>query len=81
MSDDTYSSFLDQANQGTGANKVSAKSSNKKSNTKAVDTDVPPGLQNVQADFISESDEPFEPVSLRWDGKHLPDAGTCSSPP
>lgn len=70
MSDDAYSSFLDQANQDTGASKVSAKS--KTAATKAVDTDVPVTLQKVDQYYTSESDEPFEPVSLKWSGKNMP---------
>ena len=70
MSDDAYSSFLDQANQDTGASKVSTKS--KSAATKAVDTDVPVTLQKVDQYYTSESDEPFEPVSLKWSGKNMP---------
>ena len=70
MSDDAYSSFLDQANQDTGASKVSTKS--KSVATKAVDTDVPVTLQKVDQYYTSESDEPFEPVSLKWSGKNMP---------
>ena len=70
MSDDTYSSFLDQANQDTGASKPSTKS--KSVATKAVDTDVPVMLQEVDQYYTSESDEPFVPVSLKWSGKNMP---------
>lgn len=70
MSDDAYSSFLDQANQATGASKASTKS--KSAATKAVDTDVPVTLQKVDQYYTSESDEPFEPVSLKWSGKNMP---------
>lgn len=70
MSDDAYSSFLDQANQDTGASKESTKS--KLAATKAVDTDVPVTLQKVDQYYTSESDEPFEPVSLKWSGKNMP---------
>ena len=72
MSDDAYSSFLDQANQDTGANKASTQSESKGITTKAVDTEVPAALQKVEADYTSEADEPFEPVSLKWDGKNMP---------
>ena len=75
MSDDTYSSFLNQANQDTAGSKVSAKSQSKKITTKAVDTEVPSALQNIQVDYTSDSDEPFEPVSLRWGKKSLPGEG------
>ncbi|KAL9134528.1 MAG: hypothetical protein Q9175_004294 [Cornicularia normoerica] len=70
MSDDAYSSFLDQANQDTGASKASTNS--KSAATKAVDTDVPVTLQKVDQYYTSESDEPFEPVSLKWSGKKMP---------
>ena len=70
MSDDAYSSFLDQANQDTGASKASTKS--KSAATKAVDTDVPVTLKEVDQYYTSESDEPFEPVSLKWSGKNMP---------
>lgn len=70
MSDDAYSSFLDQANQDTGASKVFTKS--KSAATKAVDTDVPVTLQKVDQYYTSESDEPFEPVSLKWSGENMP---------
>ena len=70
MSDDAYSSFLDQANQDTGASKASTKS--KSAATKAVDSDVPVTLQKIDQYYVSESDEPFEPVSLKWSGKNMP---------
>lgn len=72
-SDDTYSSFLDQANQDTGASKVSTKSNT--ATTKAVDTDVPVELQNVDRYYTSETDEPFEQVSLQWNGNKMPSEG------
>ncbi len=69
-SDDAYSSFLDQANQNTGATKSSPAA--KTATTKAVDTEVPVELQSVEQYYTSEADEPFEPVSLQWDGDNLP---------
>ncbi|CAL8580343.1 hypothetical protein XPA_006072 [Xanthoria parietina] len=69
-SDDAYSSFLDQANQDTGATKSSPAA--KTATTKAVDTEVPVELQSVEQYYTSEADEPFEPVSLQWDGDNLP---------
>ena len=70
MSDDAYSSFLDKANQDTGASKASTRS--KTASTKAVDTEVPATLQGVEQYYVSEADEPFEPVSLKWGGKNMP---------
>ena len=70
MSDDAYSSFLDKANQDTGASEASTQS--KPASTKAVDTEVPAALQGVEQYYVSEADEPFEPVSLKWEGKNMP---------
>lgn len=76
-SDDAYGAFLDQANQETGASKASTKRSSL-AETKTVDTEVPSQLQNVNrfGTYTSESDEPFEPVSLKWAGDELPTEGT-----
>ena len=71
-SDEAYTSFLEKANQDTGANKTSSQSGS--AVTKAVDTDVPATLQKVEAYYISDADEPFEPVSLKWKGNDLPSA-------
>ena len=70
MSDDAYSSFLDKANQDTGASKASTQS--KTASKKAVDTEVPATLQGVERYYVSEADEPFEPISLKWGGKNMP---------
>lgn len=73
-SDEAYSSFLDQANQDTGASKASTQSTS--ASTKAVDTDVPATLQKIEQYYTSEADEPFEPVSLRWSGRAMPSEST-----
>jgi hypothetical protein len=75
MSSDTdYASFLDKANQGTGA--AEQQTSAKKSyGTKSVDTAVPKALEQVEEYYISDADEPFEPVALRYDGSSV-SAGT-----
>ncbi len=69
-SDDAYSAFLEQANQDTGAGNDSLTSN--AINTKSVDTDVPVQLQKVEQYYMSEVDEPFDPVSLKWTGAELP---------
>jgi hypothetical protein len=75
-SDEDYSSFLDKANQDTGADKATTQS--KKASTKAVDTSVPKSLEEVEEYYVSEADEPFEPVSLKWDGDDLPSDSTSA---
>ncbi|KAL9118887.1 MAG: hypothetical protein Q9187_004559 [Circinaria calcarea] len=69
-SDEAYSSFLDQANQETGASKASTQSGI--GSTKVIDTDVPGALRSIEHYYTSDADEPFEPVSLRWTGQNMP---------
>ncbi|PNS16731.1 hypothetical protein CAC42_4695 [Sphaceloma murrayae] len=69
MSDEDYSAFLDKANQDTGASKGGKDS--KFAETKSVDTDVPGHLKKLDATYTSDSDEPFEPVALKHNGKDL----------
>ena len=76
-SDEAYNSFLEQANQDTGASKASTKSDS--TTAKAVDTEVPAALYKVEQYYTSDADEPFEPVSLNWSGKNLPSAGANAS--
>lgn len=76
-SDDAYSSFLDQANQDTGASKSSF--SAEAASTKAVDAEVPVELQKIEQYYTSEADEAFEPVSLQWDGKNMPSESRFST--
>lgn len=69
--DEDYAGFLDKANQDTGASKD--KGSSKFASTKAVDSDtkVPAHLEKLDAYYTSDTDEPFEPVSLKHNGKDL----------
>lgn len=76
-SDEAYSAFLDQANQDTGAAKASTNSAS--ATTKAVDTEVPVSLQKVEQYYVSEADEPFEPVSLKWNGSNMPSESELAS--
>lgn len=67
-SDADYASFLDKANQDTGASATTQSSSSKKFSTKSVNTTVPVELEEIQEYYTSDADEPFEPVSLEWEG-------------
>ncbi|KAF2154173.1 hypothetical protein K461DRAFT_267226 [Myriangium duriaei CBS 260.36] len=71
--DDDYANFLDKANQDTGVSKDKSDKDNKFASTKAVDSDtnVPSHLQKLDAYYTSDTDEPFEPVSLKHNGKDL----------
>ncbi|KAK7533766.1 uncharacterized protein J3D65DRAFT_646934 [Phyllosticta citribraziliensis] len=59
-SDQDYAAFLDKANQDAGASAATAGQS--RIGTKAVDTDVPAALRQVDEYLISDADEPFEPL-------------------
>ena len=61
-SDQDYAAFLDKANQDTGAQ---ASEDSGFAKTKAVDTNVPSVLQKLDAFYMSETDEPFEPVAIK----------------
>jgi hypothetical protein len=73
-SDADYLSFLDKANaQRDAGTKPQAQSQAALGNqirTETVETGVavPKSLRSINVDYISETDEPFEPVVLRWDG-------------
>lgn len=61
-SDQDYEAFLNKANQDTGAQ---SSDDGGFAQTKAVDTSVPAALKKVDAFYMSESDEPFEPVAIK----------------
>ncbi|KAI4717704.1 hypothetical protein E4T48_06100 [Aureobasidium sp. EXF-10727] len=67
-SDQEYANFLEKANQDTGSSSNEAKTSGF-AQTKAVDAAVPTHLKSVDAFYQSDTDEPFEPVALKY-GKH-----------
>ena len=81
-SDEDYMAFLDKANQ--DPMEGYAKTSAAKKGFKTVDDGekVPKALVDVTKGkfYISDADEPFVPVCLRWDegGKGLPDEGMSS---
>ncbi|CAG7556647.1 unnamed protein product [Fusarium equiseti] len=68
--DDDYMAFLNKANQDTGA----SASTQEKAVFKAKDAgvEVPKAISNVckKAVYTSDADEPFEEVSLKWQGKN-----------
>lgn len=78
-SDASYLAFLDKANSDaqSGAKTSSASGAGQ---FKAVDagTQVPGDIQAACKDafYVSDADEPFQGVSLRWEGQDgLPDEG------
>jgi hypothetical protein len=89
---DPYLSFLEQANQdpaaGTSVNAANTSSTDPKTGfvaTKTMERDaektVPASLQGVEAYYISETDEMFQPVVLKWEGAEKgvwPDVGSSN---
>jgi len=75
-SDEDYAAFLDKANADPNEG-VSKTQSSGKVELKAVDqgVSIPAALKKVTKDafYVSDSDEPFEPVGLKLSGKTLPD--------
>lgn len=81
--DDEYMDFLNNANEDSGQGSVStqAQGSKAKKELKAADNgaDIPQPLVKATKDafYMSDSDEPFVPVSLAWEkGEGLPNEGT-----
>jgi hypothetical protein len=82
-SDEDYMAFLDKANK--NPNEGTAKTQSKgKVELKAVDqgVKVPAGLKKATSDafYVSDADEPFVPVCLKFEGKKLPDEGQLLLP-
>jgi hypothetical protein len=80
--DDAYTSFLDKANADldAGRQQQAAPSAATATRADAVDADepVPAALAGVEAFYVSETDEPFEPVVMRWGVGEFPDECTSS---
>jgi hypothetical protein len=67
-SDDAYMSFLDKANADVSGSAPQQGANTVKTETVHSSLSVPKPLQSVDAYYISDTDEPFEPVALKWDG-------------
>ncbi|KAJ6150465.1 hypothetical protein N7471_001664 [Penicillium samsonianum] len=67
-SDDAYMSFLDKANEDVSRGAPQQGAGTAKTFTVHSSLSVPKPLQSVDAYYVSDTDEPFEPVALKWDG-------------
>lgn len=81
-SDNDYMSFLNKANADLNASQFQPQRGNTSSTprTQTIHTNVrvPAPLTSVDAFYVSETDEPFEPVALKWPDAERgiwPDAG------
>ncbi|RDL39094.1 uncharacterized protein BP5553_03434 [Venustampulla echinocandica] len=79
-SDEDYAAFLDKANQDPNEGVTKQSRSSGKIELKAVDegVKVPSCLSKATEDvfYVSDADEPFVPVALKYGGKALPDEVT-----
>lgn len=73
-SDADYMSFLDKANQDVSGGEP--QQGVIKTQTVHSSISVPEVLKSLELDYVSDADEPFEPVALEWDGE-WPGAGMC----
>lgn len=69
-SDADYAAFLDKANQDV-APAEQQDLGNKGYGTKSVNTEVPKALESVEEYYVSDADEPFEPVALKFSGESV----------
>jgi hypothetical protein len=73
-SDSDYMAFLDKANRqrdaGNSQAHTESSAPSKHIRTETVETGVkvPDVLKKVDTFYVSETDEPFEPVALKWEG-------------
>jgi hypothetical protein len=76
-SDADYAAFLDKANQDSGSAEAKDASQKRSYGTKSVNTAVPKVLEQVDEYYVSDADEPFEPVALKYEGESV-GAGTST---
>lgn len=73
-SDSDYMAFLNKANSqreaGSGQPHTESSALSQQIRTKSIEPGaaVPGSLKEVEAFYTSETDEPFEPVVLKWEG-------------
>lgn len=66
-SDADYAAFLDKANEDVAP--AEQQDLGKKGyGTKSVNVEVPKALESVEEYYVSDADEPFEPVALGFSG-------------
>jgi hypothetical protein len=83
-SDEAYMSFLDKVNEVASDSQEQQGTGTIKTETVHSSLSVPKPLQSVDTYYISDTDEPFEPVALKWNGAakgEWPSAGmSCPDP-
>ena len=87
-SDEDYMAFLNKANEdASGGQQANTAAAGAQSAFKTTDAgiEIPKEIQEVCQKgevYVSDADEPFEPVALKWAGEDgLPDEGDTPRPP
>lgn len=81
-SDEEYLSFLEKADQDLSESLAFAKTQEAQGKAVFKTTDAGAGAPRViqeaceDAVYVTDADEPFHEVCLKWDGEGLPDEGT-----
>lgn len=71
-SDDAYMAFLNKANEDVGSGRAGgAGSKQTPCAINSVDTEIPDNIKKVDVNYVSDADEPFEPVALKCDDEKL----------
>ena len=79
-SDDAYLSFLEKANSDLSAGQQPTERERTETQTVHANAEIPASLQSIDAFYISETDEPFEPVVLGFEGAGSGEwPGSCTS--
>ncbi|KAE8144653.1 hypothetical protein BDV25DRAFT_145409 [Aspergillus avenaceus] len=70
MSDDAYMAFLDKASADLkeARSRLPPDADEVRTETVEIGVRIPAPLASINSFYISETDEPFEPVTLRWEG-------------
>lgn len=80
-SDDAYLSFLEKANSDLSAGQQPTEIERTETQIVHANAEIPASLQSIDAFYISETDEPFEPVVLGFKGAgsgEWPGSCTCA---
>lgn len=80
--DDAYLSFLKKANSDHSAGQQPTQTQRTQTQTVHANAEIPASLQSIDAFYISETDEPFEPVVLGFEGAGRGEwPGSCTLAP
>ena len=82
-SDEDYAAFLDKANEDSSGATTRSKSKKEQKELRTTESGVavPKELSSLDAYYVSEADEPFEGVALKWEDGELNEGEFLLCPP